>query len=94
MNDLERNGNLIEAGFWFLVTVLLLVKAFRAGMALRRVFLVLSGAFFVFSISDLIESQTGAWWRPFWLLLMKGACIGVFVFGFRAYYRIRKQKDT
>ena len=94
MNDLEKTGNLVEAAFWMLVTVVILVKAIRAVAPLRRIFLILSAAFFVFSISDLIESQTGAWWKPFWLLLMKIGCIAVFLFGFREYYRITKHTDS
>ena len=93
MDDLEKSGNLVEAAFWMLVAVLILVKAIRAVVPLRRIFFILTVAFFVFSISDIIESQTGAWWKPFWLLLMKTGCIAVFLFGFREYYRITKHKD-
>ena len=93
MDDLEKTGNLVEAAFWMLVTVVILVKAIRAVVPLRRIFFILSAAFFVFSISDLIESQTGAWWKPFWLLLIKTSCIVVFFFGFREYFRITKHKD-
>lgn len=28
-----------------------------------------------FGVSDIIELQTGAWWRPWWLLLLKAACL-------------------
>jgi succinate-acetate transporter protein len=93
MDDLEKTGNLVEAVFWMLVTVVILVKAIRAAVPSRRIFFILSAAFFVFSISDIIESQTGGWWKPFWLLLMKTGCIAVFLFGFREYYRIIKHKD-
>ena len=89
MNDLEKNGNLIEAGVWLVVALILVAKAWRAEGRLRRIFSVLAGAFFVFSISDLIEAQTGAWWRPWWLLAMKVACVAVFFFGFREYYRMK-----
>jgi hypothetical protein len=37
-------------------------------------------AFFIFGISDLIETQTGAWWEPWWLLLIKTLCVFVFLF--------------
>jgi len=93
MDDLEKKGNLVEAAFWMLVTVVILVKAIRAVVPLRRIFFILSAAFFVFSISDIIESQTGAWWKPLWLLLMKTGCIAVFFFGSREYFRITKYKD-
>ena len=63
MNDLEKTGNLIEAGLWFIVTVILFIQCLRSRRALRRVFALLAVAFFVFGISDLIEARTGAWWR-------------------------------
>jgi hypothetical protein len=37
MNDLEKTGNLVEAAFWMLVTVVILVKALRAVAPLRRI---------------------------------------------------------
>lgn len=89
MDDLEKNGNLIEAGVWFAVALVLVAKAWRVDGRLRRIFSTLAGAFFVFGISDLIEAQTGAWWRPLWLLAMKVACVAVFFFGFREYYRMK-----
>src|ERR1043166_9724123 len=66
--ELERDGNLIEAGFWFVVTLFLLFKATRARGRLRKIFAVLTVAFFFFSLSDVVESRTGAWWTPPWLL--------------------------
>ncbi len=93
MTDPEKYGNLLEAGLWFAVSLILVAKLMRAAGRLRRVFLILATAFFVFGISDLIESQTGAWWRPWWLLLLKVGCIAFFVFGFREYYRIKNNRD-
>jgi hypothetical protein len=66
------------------------VQALRSAGRLRGLFFLLAAAFLVFGISDLIESQTGAWWRPLWLLLMKAACVAVVVAGFVGYYRIKK----
>lgn len=31
--------------------------------------------FVAFGCSDLVETQTGAWWNPWWLLLWKAACV-------------------
>jgi hypothetical protein len=93
MNDLESSGNVIEAALWFTVSIVLLAKALRAEADLRGTFFILSAAFFAFSVSDLIESQTGAWWRPFWLLILKAGCIGVFVYGFRNHYKVIKRKN-
>jgi len=93
MNDLEVSGNWLEAGLWLGVSLILLGKALKARTDVRRVLLTLAAAFLVFGISDVIESQTGAWWRPWWLLLLKGGCILVLFAGFREYYRLTRRKD-
>ncbi|HEY0457277.1 MAG TPA: hypothetical protein VGE41_12975 [Verrucomicrobiae bacterium] len=91
-SDLEKNGNLLEAGIWLLVTLVLLTKVFCSQPPFRRIFFILSAAFFIFGISDIIESRTGAWWRPWWLFVMKASCVLVFYFGFRAYYQEKKRE--
>ena len=93
MNDLEVSCNWIEAGLWLGVSLILLGKALKARTDVRRVLLSVAAAVLVFGISDVIESQTGAWWRPGWLLLLKGACILVLFAGFRQYYRLTRRKD-
>ncbi len=90
MDDLERIGNLCEAGLWLVFALILAGKGWRAQGRLRRVFIRLAAGFLVFSVSDVIESHTGAWWRPPWLLLIKAVCVAVFYFGLREYYRIKK----
>lgn len=44
----------------------------------------------VFGVSDLIEAQTGAWWEPWSLLVMKAACVLVFLLAWRAHRRQRR----
>lgn len=44
-------------------------------------------SFAVFGVSDLIESETGAWWRPWWLFGMKAACVLGFLLAWRANRR-------
>lgn len=94
MNDLARNGNLVEAVLWVIVSVILLAKTFRSERPLRRVFGGLTIGFFIFAISDLIESRTGAWWRPWWLFVIKAGCVLSFILGFREYYRIKKRSKN
>ena len=31
--------------------------------------------FIAFGVSDIVETTTGAWWRPWWLLVWKGVCV-------------------
>jgi hypothetical protein len=89
--DFERSGNLAEAALWFAVSLTFVVKTALSHGRLRAVFLILAVAFAVFGITDLVESETGAWWRPLWLLGLKAACVSGFVVGFVAYYRITRR---
>ena len=89
--DIERDGNYIEAGVWFLCAVLLLVKAVRGDNRFRRTLLFLTITVAVFGCSDLVEARTGAWWQPWWLLAWKVICVAGLLAGFRDYYRISKQ---
>jgi hypothetical protein len=89
--DLEKSGNLIEAALWLVVSIVFALKAIRASGGLRQVFCILAVSFAVFGITDLIESETGAWWRPLWLLALKAICVVGFVVGFSAYYKITRR---
>ena len=82
--------NIGECFLWLLISIILLAKSTRATSNVRSIFRVLSLAFFLFGVSDLIEAHTGAWWTPIWLLFLKGGCIVAFVWGFFRYYRIVK----
>lgn len=64
-------ANHIEALLWTSLGVLALVK--RAGPAS----LWLAGALISFGISDVIETRSGAWYRPAALLVLKVACVAV-----------------
>lgn len=78
--------NQAEAGLWFVIA---LVLAMRLQMGLPWRWL-LPAAFAMFGVSDLIEVQTGSWWEPWWLLVMKAACVLVFVLAWRAHRRQRR----
>lgn len=67
--------NGVEAAWWFLMAVVVRFY-WRSCRGLtprvRDALVVLLAAF---GISDLIEIQTGAWWRPMGLLLLKAVCL-------------------
>ena len=88
--DLERDGNLIEAGVWFLLALTLFIYAFRRDRRIRPTLLVLAFTLAVFGGSDLVEARTGAWWTPWWLFVWKAACVVVLLLGFVRYYRLAK----
>lgn len=94
MQDLTRTGNMAEAALWGLVSLYFFVRWCRARDDLQPVFRGLAIAFLVFGVSDLIEARTGAWWRPVWLLLLKGGCLIFLIAGFRKYSRIKKQMSA
>lgn len=81
IDDLTVSGNLIEAVLWAGFAVFFAAGALRGRGARRRLWLILSVAFVAFSLSDVIESRTGAWWRPPGLLVLKSACLCVFAYG-------------
>lgn len=69
--------NYVEAVLWVGISLVFLFRIFREDKAPRGLYVVLIIGFFAFGISDLVEVQSGAWWRPWWLLLWKAACIAV-----------------
>ena len=75
--------NRCEAALWFAFALLCALKAAWPRATRRSALAMLAAAFVVFGVSDLIEAETGAWWRPWWLAVMKGACLAVFVAGIR-----------
>jgi hypothetical protein len=65
-------SNRIEAALWSLIALVFLTTALRTQ---KRDAYAASIAFLAFGISDIVESHTGAWWRPWWLLVWKGLCL-------------------
>lgn len=75
--------NRIEAILWLAVSIALLLRALarkfrRIPISLELALLI--PTFAIFGFSDWIEAQTGAWWKPWWLLLVKSLCVAVFMF--------------
>lgn len=79
--------NYIEAGLWFVIALVLAFTAFNKGRVSVSFWVtwIASLAFIAFGVSDLIETQTGAWWQPVELLLLKAGCIICFVVCFYLY---------
>jgi hypothetical protein len=75
MFDLERSGNLVEAGFWLIFAMVLVTAAGKQERSVRILGLISGLIAVLFGISDLVEARTGAWWRPWWLLLWKAICV-------------------
>ncbi len=73
--DLERTCNYIEAGFWSSFGVVATLGLWRQARRLTPFSLIAGSVLILFGLSDLVEARTGAWWRPWWLLLWKAVCL-------------------
>lgn len=81
-DDVDVLFNWWESRLWFAMAVLFACRACvdlwkKRGSPLRE--FVTSIAFASFGVSDVIEMRTHAWWRPWPLLVLKGACLVVFL---------------
>lgn len=75
LEAIYQKGNYIEAGIWIAIALGFGVRIIRPSGTERYQALIAFLTFFVFGLSDIIEVQTGAWWRPWWLLVWKSLCV-------------------
>src|SRR5687768_1127172 len=72
-----ETSNYIEAGLWALISTIFVGFAIKRSGIVRRDCIIAAIAFAFFGLSDVVEASTGAWWRPWWLLVWKGMCLVV-----------------
>ena len=90
--DIEVIFNQFDAALWFAISAVLFYHWITAKTKPRPFHLSLVLAFAVFGLSDVIESHTGAWWRPWWLFVMKLACVIVFFQAWMKYLRSKRKR--
>jgi hypothetical protein len=88
-HDVDDWFNPCEAALWLVLGIIVLVRR-SPRIAWWKLNLPLGLALLAFSASDVIETFTGAWWTPWWLLAMKAACVGVFLACAIAWRRMRR----
>lgn len=89
--EILEHFNFWEGVLWILIAIWFFVDAFRP-MGRKRLFYGLCGVcFLLFGVSDFAELYTGAWWRPWWLLMWKGCCICGFIILYVYYRKIKKK---
>lgn len=66
--------NAFESVLWFTIGVVLLFLSKRQP-AWRGRLQISAFGFIAFGFTDLVEMQTGAWWKPWWLFVWKAACV-------------------
>lgn len=80
--------NLVEASFGFAIGVAFLIAAAMKRLVRARL-LGIAVTLVIFGASDIVESRTGAWWRPWWLLVWKATCVAALGWFAWRYYRGR-----
>src|SRR5688500_6200267 len=75
ITDAFRNINYAEAGLWAAIGLGFAVQSFRREGAARLTCLTAAVVLLAFGASDVVETRTGAWWHPWWLLAWKAACV-------------------
>ncbi|HNO77135.1 MAG TPA: hypothetical protein PKN33_03660 [Phycisphaerae bacterium] len=73
-NSFFKTANFVEAGVWIAIGIAFACFALTKSPFHKRAFAA-AIVFVLFGVSDVVETQTGAWWRPWWLLCWKGLCI-------------------
>ena len=63
------------AAFWCAVGLGLCHANAKGKTSVRTSSLMAAMTFALFGLSDIVEIQTGAWWRPWWLLVWKAVCV-------------------
>jgi hypothetical protein len=93
--DLVTVFNGCEAFLWSVLAVVIAVRFRKSAVGLRRLSWMTAALLVAFAASDVIEMQTGAWWRPVGLLVLKGVCLAGLTCCFVAINRrIRATKNV
>ncbi len=85
-----RWANYGEAALWIVLGLVCAGFAYARRGPLRRCAGWAAIGLVLFGGSDIVEVQTGAWWRPWWLLVWKAGCIGLLLWTLWGYLRVRR----
>jgi len=77
ITEFFRTVNYVEGGLWGGWGVGFAVRAAgrTRNSAARWNCVIAAVTLFAFGASDVVETRTGAWWHPWWLLVWKGVCV-------------------
>lgn len=87
-----QTANHIEASLWIVVGLIFAGASAVRRQPQRRLCLMAAAAFCLFGVTDIIEAKTGAWWEPWWLLVLKGTCIAALLMLLTAYLKQRRNR--
>ncbi len=89
--DVEKTGNLVEAGFWISFGLVVLLGLCKRARRVTAFTIITAAIIVLFGVSDLVEAQTGAWWRPWWLLVWKADCLAGMALCLWTFLRVRSE---
>ena len=78
--------NLCEAGLWLLLAAAIALRVALGSTRHARLGLIVAAVLVAFAGTDLVEVRSGAWFRPWWLLLYNSLCVTALL-GCWVYYR-------
>lgn len=88
--------NAVEVVWWTGLAIFLWSRRRQTPRALRSLSCWAIPLLVQMAISEAIELQTGAWWRPWWLAVWKCSCgglLGVLVLRAWVWWRTNRPKD-
>lgn len=88
--DVSGIFNLCEMAVWGTAAAVMLVRSAKESEPIRRLGQNTAGVLAVFSLTDLMEIRTGAWWDPWWLFALKAACVAALLWAGFEYRRLRR----
>lgn len=88
---LEHLVNGAEIFVWITIAAIIGRRAWSSG---ARLDWLAALGFFAFGISDAVEISTGAWWKPWWLLIWKIACVAIIAQFFWRELREHRRKSA
>jgi hypothetical protein len=76
LSEVAETYNYIEIGIWAVIAVVVAAASLRRRGGARAQGLLAAFTLAAFGASDYAEIRTGGeWWRPWWLLAWKTACV-------------------
>ena|SRR5687767_15542689 len=87
-------ANWVEAALWIVMGIGFLAGALARSPLDRRRRCSLGLVLIAFGLSDIIEAETGAWYRPLGLLIWKGICVICLLTSAMLHLKGRKARPT
>ena len=90
MSDVDAI-NVFELVWWPVLALVVAARSRQATLPWRRLGFVTAFWLILFGLSDGVELTTKAWWKPWWLLVWKGACLTALVACAVARMRLKRR---